>query len=57
MRQKNMKKIVLGLSTALKTCVLLLQCYSNLALKIIWESSQLNYIALVAVLSRNNAIT
>ena len=55
-RQKNMEKIFLALSFALKTCLLLLQCYSILALKIMWVRSQLSYIMPEAVLSRNNAI-
>ena len=55
-RQKNMKKIVLPLSFALTTCLLLLHCYSVLALKIMWVRSQLTYIASKAVLPRNNVI-
>ena len=41
-RQKNMEKIVLALSSALRTCLLLLQCYSILALKIMQVMSQLS---------------
>ena len=55
-RQKNMKKIILALSSALTTCLLLLQYFSFLALKIMPVMSQLSYIASEAVLSRNNAI-
>ena len=36
-RQKSMEKIVLALSSAPTTFVLPLQCYSILALKIIWD--------------------
>ena len=35
-RQKSMEKVVLALSSALTTCLLLLQYCSILALKIIW---------------------
>ena len=52
-RQKNMEKIVLAFSSALRTCLLLLQCYSILALKIMQVMS---YTVLEAVLPRNNAI-
>ena len=55
-RQENMEKIVLALSSALRTFLLLLQCYSVLALEIMRVWSQLRYIALEAVLSRNSAI-
>ena len=55
-RQENMEKIVLALSSALTTFLLLLQCYSVLALEIMRDWSQLRYIALEAVLSRNSAI-
>ena len=55
-RQENMEKIVLALSSALTTFLLLLQCYSVLALEIIRDRSQLRYIALEAVLLRNSAI-
>ena len=55
-RQENMEKIVLALSSELTTCLLLLQCYGILALKVLRDRSQLNYIASEAVLSRNNAI-
>ena len=55
-RQKNMEKIVLALSSALTTCLLLLQCYGILALKVLRDRSQLNYILSEAVLTRNNAI-
>ena len=41
-RQKNMKKIVLALSSALTTCLLLFQCYSILTLKIMRNGSQLS---------------
>ena len=41
-RQKNMENIVLALSSALTTCLLLLQCYSILALKIMRVRSQLS---------------
>ena len=55
-RQKNMEKIVAALSFALTTCLLLLQCYSSLALKIMRVRLQLSYIVSEVVLSRNNAI-
>ena len=54
-RQKTMNKIVLALSFALTAWLLLLQCYSILALKITRVRLQLSYIA-SEVLSRNNAI-
>ena len=44
-------KIVLTLSSALTTCLLLLQCYSILALKLMWIKSVLEVVS-----SRNNAI-
>ena len=50
-----MEKIVLALSFALTTLLLLLQCYSTLALKTMRVRSQLSYIASETVLSRNNA--
>ena len=56
-RQKNMEKIVLALTSALTTCLLLLQCYGILALKVLRDRLQLSYIAPVALLSRNNATT
>ena len=56
-RQKNMEKIVLALTSALTTCLLLLQCYGILALKVLRDRLQLSYIAPVAFLSRNRAIT
>ena len=55
-RQENMEKIVLALSSALTTFLLLLQCYSVLALEIMRDRSQLRHIALEAVLPRNSAI-
>ena len=42
-RQKNMEKIVLALSSGLITCLLLLQCYGILALKVLRDKPQLNY--------------
>ena len=39
-KQKNMAKIVLVLSSALTTCLSLLQCYSILALKLMQDRSQ-----------------
>ena len=41
-RQKKMEKTVLALISALTTCLLLLQCYSILALKIMRVRSQLS---------------
>ena len=47
--QKNMENIVLALSSALTNCILLLQGYSILALKIMQDRLQLSCITLEAV--------
>ena len=55
-RQKNMEKIVLALSSAVTTCLLLLQFYGIFILKVLRDRSQLSHMVAEAVLSRNNAI-
>ena len=55
-RHKKLEKIVLTLSFALTTCLLLLQCYGIFALTVLRDRSKLSYIASEAVLLRNNTI-
>ena len=55
-RQKNTEKIVPALNSTLTTCLLLLQCYGIMALKVLRDRSQLSYIVSEALLSGSMAI-